>query len=118
MNLECRAANYDAAVRDATRALEIHWGTGRLWAILVLTKSHHGPSAQRAAFREALKQVPKSGEVWCEGARMHMNPLSPYFDLDTAGRFLDFAVQFTPQPVAARYVSSANIRATRAPRAR
>lgn len=32
-------------------------------------------------FMQALKEVPKSGEVWCEGARMAMNPLSPLFDL-------------------------------------
>lgn len=48
-------------------------------------------------FREALKQVPKSGEVWCEGARVHLHPLSPHFDLSTASRYLEFAIQFTPQ---------------------
>lgn len=46
---------------------------------------------------QALKEVPKSGEVWCEGARIHLNPLSKAFDLDTAGKYLGFAVQFTPQ---------------------
>lgn len=46
---------------------------------------------------QALKEVPKSGEVWCEGARIHLNPLSMAFDLDIAGRYLGFAVQFTPQ---------------------
>lgn len=46
---------------------------------------------------QALKEVPKSGEVWCEGARIHLNPLSRAFDLDTAGKYLGFAVQFTPQ---------------------
>lgn len=42
-------------------------------------------------------QVPKSGEVWCEGARIKLNPLSPAFDPAAARRFLDFAIQFTPQ---------------------
>ena len=46
---------------------------------------------------QALKEVPKSGEVWCEGARIHLNPLSKAFDLETAGKYLGFAVQFTPQ---------------------
>lgn len=41
--------------------------------------------------------MPKSGEVWCEGARIHLNPLSKAFDLETAGKYLGFAVQFTPQ---------------------
>lgn len=48
-------------------------------------------------FPQALKEVPKSGEVWCEGARIHLNPLSKAFDLGTAGKYLGFAVQFTPQ---------------------
>ena len=42
-------------------------------------------------------QVPKSGEVWCEGARLCMNPTSPNFNLRAAKRFLVFAAQFTPQ---------------------
>lgn len=39
----------------------------------------------------------KSGEVWCEGARIHLNPFSPTFDLHAAGRHLSFAAKFTPQ---------------------
>ena len=46
----------------------------------------------------ALLEVPKSGEVWCEGARCCLNPLVPTsFDLSSAQRNLNFAVQFTPQ---------------------
>lgn len=46
----------------------------------------------------ALLEVPKSGEVWCEGARCHMNPLLLHsFDLGVAQRNLCFAIQFTPQ---------------------
>lgn len=56
-----------------------------------------GHEIQKQTFSDALKEVPKSGEVWCEGARMHMNPLSPSFNLSTAKRYLDFAIQFTPQ---------------------
>eukprot|EP01041_Mallomonas_annulata_P006669 gene6669-13501_t len=46
----------------------------------------------------ALREVPKSGEVWCEGARIHMNPLQMLsFDLGRAQKYLGFAIQFTPQ---------------------
>mmetsp|Transcript_17759 Transcript_17759/g.21649 ORF Transcript_17759/g.21649 Transcript_17759/m.21649 type:complete len:664 (+) Transcript_17759:85-2076(+) len=95
--LEVRCGNRDGALKEAKSALEIHSGTGRLWAILVQLTHAHGPDQQRLVFREALKQVPKSGEVWCEGARVHLHPLSPHFDLETASRYLEFAIQFTPQ---------------------
>lgn len=46
----------------------------------------------------ALQVVPKSGEVWCEGARLLLNPLSARcFDPARALQFLSFAVMFTPQ---------------------
>jgi len=45
----------------------------------------------------ALHAVPKSGEVWCEGARIHLNPFSPTFDLPAASRHLSYAARFTPQ---------------------
>ena len=48
--------------------------------------------------QKALNEVPKSGEVWCEGARIYMNPLAvDIFDLCEAQRDLNFAIQFTPQ---------------------
>lgn len=48
--------------------------------------------------RRALLEVPKSGEVWCEGARCHLNPLLlRSFDLGLAQLHLNFAIQFTPQ---------------------
>lgn len=51
-----------------------------------------------AVLLRAIQEVPKSGEVWCEGARCHMNPLHiASFDLSSAQKFLSFAVQFTPQ---------------------
>jgi len=95
--LELRNGHREDAIRAAEDALATHSGTGRLWAILVQLKHAIGPDSQRLVFREALKSCPKSGEVWCEGARLHMNPLSPYFDLETAFRYLEFAIQFTPQ---------------------
>ena len=54
--------------------------------------------SQHAVLVRAIQEVPKSGEVWCEGARCHMNPLQlSSFDLSNAQKFLSFAVQFTPQ---------------------
>ena len=36
-------------------------------------------------------------QVWCEGARICLNPFSDCFNLETATSFLDFAIEFTPQ---------------------
>eukprot|EP00667_Euglena_gracilis_P000456 EG_transcript_456 len=95
--LELRAGNVDGAIRESLAALEIHRGTGRLWAVLIQLKHRDGEAEQNRVFREALGEVPKSGEVWCEGARMCMNPLSALFNLRQAQQFLDFAIKFTPQ---------------------
>ena len=65
--------------------------------MLIQLKQCEGEEEQSRVFREALKEVPKSGEVWCEGARICMNPLSSKFDLERARQFLDFAIRFTPQ---------------------
>ena len=42
---------------------------------------------QLLVFQHALREVPKSGEVWCEGARIHMNPMSKHFSLTSAARY-------------------------------
>jgi hypothetical protein len=55
---------------------------------------------QQATFAEAVRAAPKSGEVWCEGARLCMNPMGRSrrcFDLDRAAKYLKFALRFTPQ---------------------
>jgi hypothetical protein len=55
------------------------------------------PSKLYIVYR-ALCEVPKSGEVWCERARVKLNPLSlKLFDLAKSQRLLSFAIQFTPQ---------------------
>lgn len=96
--IELRSHNLSRAFGLASRALEAHHGTGRLWAVLVQLNQHTGgEQAQYAALRQALNAVPKSGEVWCEGARIHLNPFSDLFDLDRARRHLFFAGKFTPQ---------------------
>lgn len=56
-----------------------------------------GPDAAMVSFREALKHVAKSGEVWCEGARIYLNPVSKHFHLMNASKCLNYAVFFTPQ---------------------
>jgi len=50
-------------------------------------------SRQQLVFQRALREVPKSGEVWCEGARIALARR----DFATARKYLDFAIQFTPQ---------------------
>lgn len=95
--LELRCGNIKAAITEAQNALQIHQGTGRLWALLIqLSYSEDGVEQQRI-FKEAIKFVPKSGEVWCEGARMALNPLSANFNLKVARRYIQFAINFTPQ---------------------
>ena len=96
--LEIRDRKYARAIEICTGALEIHSGSGRLWACLVqLQQVGGGARAQITALRRALNAVPKSGEVWCEGGRIHLNPFSSTFDLDRARRHLYFATKFTPQ---------------------
>ena len=48
-------------------------------------------------FRRANRKIPKSGEVWWEGARLLMSPVSHRIDLNKAEQYLNFAIQFTPQ---------------------
>ena len=93
-------------VNDA--ALRRHIGAGRLWSSYIhlvhlysrsssLTRSVFGPLQALRVFRCALHHVAKSGEVWCEGARIFLNPSSRYFSLQNAARCLNYAVFFTPQ---------------------
>ena len=95
--LEIRNGKRDAAIALAEEALKIHRGTGRLWACLVQLKSIVGPDAQFDILQSALTEVPKSGEVWCEAARLVLNPTSPYFNLRAAKLYLEFAIRYTPQ---------------------
>ncbi len=44
-------------------------------------------------FKRALQEVPKSGEVWCEGARIAMMKRK----WKQAEKYLKFAIHFTPQ---------------------
>lgn len=96
--LEIRCGNRVRAIELASTALKLHSGTGRLWASLIqLYHYEEGEAKQFETLRYALNAVPKSGEVWCEGARIHLNPFSRTFDLPSAQRHLSFATKFTPQ---------------------
>lgn len=80
----------------ADEALTLHSTTGRLWSLLLFL-SHILPETERYALCvRALHQVPKSGEVWCECARIHMTP-GQHYNLKKARTALEFALQFTPQ---------------------
>ena len=95
--LELRNQSIGRALREARKALDVHRGTGRLWAVLIQLEQQHGVEQQLRVFQQALNEVPKSGEVWCEGARIFLNPHSACFNLHVARRFLNFAIEFTPQ---------------------
>ncbi|KAL3915949.1 MAG: hypothetical protein SGILL_005403 [Bacillariaceae sp.] len=96
--LSIRSGDYPRAIVLSQQALQQHSGTGRLWASLIqLRHFSEGEQAQFESLGLALNAVPKSGEVWCEGARIHLNPFSQTFDLQRASRHLYFATKFTPQ---------------------
>jgi la-related protein 1 len=85
------------AIVMINEGLKKHPGSGRLWAFRVQLDAFVGIKKQALTLRKAIEAVPKSGEVWCEAARMALNPLSKYFNLTAAKRYLEFAYRFTPQ---------------------
>ena len=96
--LEIRGGNHSRAIELAKLALQTHSGTGRLWASLVQLRHYDGGEEEQfSSLKRALNAVPKSGEVWCEGARIHLNPYCRTFDISSARRHLFFATKFTPQ---------------------
>ena len=86
--LEIRCGNKDRATQLATMGIRNHRGTGRLWAMLVQLKEEEGEEKQCKYLDKALNEVPKSGEVWCEGARIKLNPREATFDLGVAEKYL------------------------------
>ena len=97
VNLSLRHGHHDEAISLAIQGLQLHSGTGRLWSALVQLRAKDSNESQMKALKQALHAVPKSGEVWCEAARIFLNPLSTQFDLETALQHLEFATKFTPQ---------------------
>eukprot|EP00755_Sulcionema_specki_P007334 Sspe_Gene.37963::Locus_18318_Transcript_1_2_Confidence_0.800_Length_4250::g.37963::m.37963 len=98
LNVELRASEgkpINKTIID--RATTAHPSVGRIWALcLQLYGGHHKVQVEKM-LRKALQNVPKAGEVWCEGARLHMNPLSKHFDLEKSAVYLNYAIRFTPQ---------------------
>ena len=90
-------ADITAAIAALCQGLQQHPGSGRLWAFRVQLEAFVSLSSQVDVLRDAINAVPKSGEVWCEAARIALNPLSEYFNLDAAQQYLEFAYRFTPQ---------------------
>ena len=102
--LEIRTGCFEMAENLVNQSLTVHFATGRLWATLIQlqhARSHTTEDFDRAfnTFNQALREIPKSGEVWCEGARISMANFeeNKNFKYDAAENFLNFAIQFTPQ---------------------
>lgn len=91
--LELRAGDTAAALARVREALAVHTDTGRLWATHVQLLARAPAAEQAAVLARALAAVPKSGEVWCEGARMHMR----HGRYAEARQCLHHATLFTPQ---------------------
>lgn len=89
--------NVEKAIDVLTSALKMHNGSGRLWAFRVQLESFHSVESQITILKNAIQAVPKSGEVWCEAARIALNPLTKFFNIQCAKQFLEFAYKFTPQ---------------------
>lgn len=92
-----RRSDIPSAVSVLNQGLQQHPGSGRLWAFRVQLEAFVSLSSQVDMLVEAIKAVPKSGEVWCEAARIALNPLSEFFNLEAAQQYLEFAYRFTPQ---------------------
>ena len=85
------------AINVLNEALKTHNGSGRLWAFRVQLEAFNSTESQIAVLKNAIQAVPKSGEVWCEAARIALNPQTEYFSIQSAKQFLEFAYRFTPQ---------------------
>jgi len=96
-----RNNKFEQAYQVAKESLYHHNLAGRLWASLIQLKHISGFQSPGTdaykIFLIAINEVPKSGEVWCEGARICLNPHSDRFDINKAKQFLNFAIYFTPQ---------------------
>ena len=90
-------SNIPEAIDVLSNALRLHNGSGRLWAFRVQLEAFNSVESQIAILKNAINAVPKSGEVWCEAARIALNPLTKFFNIQSAKQFLEFAYRFTPQ---------------------
>lgn len=99
-----RMGKFQLAESMVQSSLKSYFAKGRLWAVLIQLQHQRAKSEQDFhevynTFKQAVNEISKSGEVWCEGARLYLtnHPANPYFDVSVALKYLDFAVQFTPQ---------------------
>ncbi len=96
--MEIRNGNFAEAEKQVKQSLQIHFATGRLWATYIQLRHATALKMEdmhtaKLAFVKALNEIPKSGEVWCEGARLFMSPSWPeIFDIQIAEKYLNFAV--------------------------
>jgi la-related protein 1 len=97
--MEMREGSLEGAHKAALTALDVQPAFGRLWSALATVEHsvENGVEAAMVTCRKASQEVPKSGEVWCEFARVFMNPSVESFNLDRARKCLEFAVRLTPQ---------------------
>jgi la-related protein 1 len=77
------------------KAVELYPTSGRLWALCVQLQSSDEEKVRQ--FKRALCSVPKSGELWCEGGRMLLQPHSKLYNPALAMERLVMAANFTPQ---------------------
>ena len=77
------------------RAVDMYPASGRLWALCVQLQRSDCEKVRQ--FKRALCCVPKSGELWCEGARMLLQPQSALYNPELAMETLVMASNFTPQ---------------------
>lgn len=98
-----RMGLFDQAETIVREALDMYSAKGRLWALLIQIQHQRASSTsdfERAhdTFRLAINEISKSGEVWCEGARIYLSDCeaNPFYNVDEGIKYLDFAIKFTP----------------------
>jgi la-related protein 1 len=95
------------AVTDTERSLEVIDSASTFEKLKVLRPSKEPEvrdvssmqALRKMLLKCALREVPKSGEVWCEAARCCLNPMEKLsdFDLSLAHRYLSYSLVFTSQ---------------------
>ena len=90
-----QGATHEFLKARVERAVEVYPASGRLWALCV--QLQRSDSEKVRQFKRALASVPKSGELWCEGARMLLHPHSKLYNPALAMERLVMAANFTPQ---------------------
>lgn len=78
----------EAIVKDS---LKSYFAKGRLWALLIQLQHQRANSKEdfdevQKTFKRAINEISKSGEVWCEGARLCLtnHPSNGYFNIELA----------------------------------